>query len=153
MANVLLLKMSAPCSNTLHCPFPHVQHCPPHHGRVNLHNLSDYVGLQLVEGGRIWIWISGSPRPVPGRSHGGRKLDRPQSLFDSYLKKSEFTAKLDWLGENGRRWIWMEHISHSWKRFPSLWKSIPYSWKVIPKSLQRVKNKVLAHTIKTVFYI
>ena len=34
----------------LHCPFPHVQHCSPHHGRVNLRNLPDDVGLQLVEG-------------------------------------------------------------------------------------------------------
>ena len=52
MVTALLLKMSAPCSNALHCPFPHVQHCPPHHGRVNLRNLPDNVGLQLVEGGR-----------------------------------------------------------------------------------------------------
>ena len=54
MVTVLLLKMSAPCTNALHCPFPHVQHCPPHHGGVNLHNLPDDVGLQLVEVGMAW---------------------------------------------------------------------------------------------------
>ena len=52
MVTVLLLKMSAPGSNALHCHFPHVQHYPPHHGKVNLHNLPDDVGLQLVEGSR-----------------------------------------------------------------------------------------------------
>ena len=52
MVTVLLLKMSAPCSNALPCPFLHVQHCPPHQGRVDLRNLPDNVGLQLLEGGR-----------------------------------------------------------------------------------------------------
>ena len=52
MVTVPLHKMSAPCSNALHCPFPHVQHCPHRHGRINLRNLPDDVGLQLVEGGR-----------------------------------------------------------------------------------------------------
>ena len=84
MVTVPLHKMSAPCSNELHCPFPHVQHCPPHHGRVNL---PDDVGLQLVEGGRIWIWDS----PI-GRSRGGRKwqtldMDGTHSTFMEELSK------------------------------------------------------------------
>ena len=87
MVTVPLHKMSAPCSNALHCPFPHVQHCPHRHGRINLHNLPDDVGLQLVEGGRIWIW--GSPI---GRSRGGRKwqtldMDGTHSTFMEELFK------------------------------------------------------------------
>ena len=37
------------------------------------------------------------------REKRGGEVDRPQSLFDSYLKN--FTAKLDWLGRGGHKTI------------------------------------------------
>ena len=43
---------TAYCWIALDCLCLHVQHCPPHHGRVNLCNFLRDVGLELVEGGR-----------------------------------------------------------------------------------------------------
>ena len=85
MITALLLKMSASCCNALDCPCPHVQHCPPHHGRVNLGNLPCDVGLQLVEGGRaraVDLGLQEAPEAeVEGGEVGGarRPLSAPQA--------------------------------------------------------------------------
>ena len=73
MVTALLLKVSAPCSSALDCPFPHVEHCPLHHVRVNLGNLHGDIGLQLVEGGRAWSVDLGLEEAPEAEVEGGAR--------------------------------------------------------------------------------
>ena len=73
LVTALLLKVSAPCSNALDCPFPHVRHCPLHHVRVKLGNLPGDIGLQLVEGGRAWAVDLGLEEAPEAEVEGGAR--------------------------------------------------------------------------------
>ena len=74
--------MCAPCRNALAL---HIQHCPPHHSKINLGNLSGDIGLQLVEGGwarAVDLGLQEAPEAeVQGGEVGGarRPLSAPQT--------------------------------------------------------------------------
>ena len=94
--------MSAPCRNALDCPCLHIQHCPSHHSRINLGNLSGDIGLQLVEGGwarAVDLGLQEAPEAeVQGGEVGGARRplsEVPIISLVSLVSEKEFD-------ENGR---------------------------------------------------
>ena len=92
MITALLLKMSAPCRNALAL---HIQHCPPHHSKINLGTLSGDIGLQLVEGGwarAVDLGLQEAPEAeVNGGEVGRSRLLLP--TFDQILR----TETTNWI--------------------------------------------------------